>query len=595
MIEKKDEFGSHIISYINEKENNSSLLITGGWGSGKTYYIKKDFLKKLEEEGIKIKIIYVSLFGITKIEEISKIILIKNRIQNKWKWTKKKGAQWAKVCGEIISKNIFGWVNFDISLSSKSINNIMNASNFSDTLIIFDDFERTKIDRTEITGYINNLSENNNAKTIVICDETKIKCNDWENLKEKSFYNVLKFQRDFDDVVDLIFDSYNNPYINYFKESYISNKIKKYKYYSSESEGETISTYLVKNIIKNDKNIRKLKYACLKFIDFIKRYNSLLNNKNTEENFYFMSNIFEEIIKYCYKKKDNNQEPLEEGGIYLTTPKTTSNNIGKLVINNEFAEEFFKSEYNLFLENQKDAFEILKDEYRILENYYIYQTIDVNNAIRKTNSKLNKIKEFDYGFIESIYATILKLSSFKGLKKSCQSCLKKIEKNIYKIKIEKFFYKKYIYENENDKNEIMKFRLKVNDYFKKISKEKFDISYDIDGFDNFINNFYQNLSEGAYSNYFLSRFNINLFIKVMKKMDNKRLFNIRSMLRHVYGGVYNNLSEYYEDLNYMIDLKSELLKSLNEFIDDIGKNTISCLIGDLSSWIEKLKSYKTIE
>lgn len=49
---------------------NFSVLIKGEWGSGKTYFINK-FIDDNEK---KIKFIYVSLFGLSKVEEVNEKI-----------------------------------------------------------------------------------------------------------------------------------------------------------------------------------------------------------------------------------------------------------------------------------------------------------------------------------------------------------------------------------------------------------------------------------------------------------------------------------------------------------------------------------------
>lgn len=61
---------SEIKSYIESKENIGALLVTGKWGCGKTYLLKKisDSYKSSE----KYCIIFCSLFGIDSIQTIEK-------------------------------------------------------------------------------------------------------------------------------------------------------------------------------------------------------------------------------------------------------------------------------------------------------------------------------------------------------------------------------------------------------------------------------------------------------------------------------------------------------------------------------------------
>ncbi|MEM8290851.1 P-loop NTPase fold protein, partial [Morganella morganii] len=59
------------LDYYTKLENPGyALLITGGWGSGKTYQINKYFERKKDD------ICYVSLFGINSIQDIYSSIFI---------------------------------------------------------------------------------------------------------------------------------------------------------------------------------------------------------------------------------------------------------------------------------------------------------------------------------------------------------------------------------------------------------------------------------------------------------------------------------------------------------------------------------------
>ncbi|WP_454046832.1 P-loop NTPase fold protein [Chryseobacterium sp. Marseille-Q8038] len=71
-----------IIKFYLQNETNNSLLITGDWGVGKTYYYKNILEKEIEtfptyfDNKKKYKSIVVSLFGISSIDEIQSQILL---------------------------------------------------------------------------------------------------------------------------------------------------------------------------------------------------------------------------------------------------------------------------------------------------------------------------------------------------------------------------------------------------------------------------------------------------------------------------------------------------------------------------------------
>ena len=95
-----------IKKYISKNETNYAILLDGEWGTGKTYFIreklipllKKDYKKekkeknkvfRLKNETVKFKNkkpIYISLYGIEDVKEISKSIYISllGEKSNKW-------------------------------------------------------------------------------------------------------------------------------------------------------------------------------------------------------------------------------------------------------------------------------------------------------------------------------------------------------------------------------------------------------------------------------------------------------------------------------------------------------------------------------
>jgi hypothetical protein len=69
-----------IKDYIKEPNTDYAILINGAWGSGKTHFLKNSvgqeikkipFLQK-EKKQESYELVYVSLYGITKIDELRK-------------------------------------------------------------------------------------------------------------------------------------------------------------------------------------------------------------------------------------------------------------------------------------------------------------------------------------------------------------------------------------------------------------------------------------------------------------------------------------------------------------------------------------------
>ena len=83
-----DEITDIILKYIDEEIYNYAIMIDGEWGCGKTYYIKESLIEAIEDhenqktsnnEEYKVhQVIYISLYGIKSIDEISKQVFMKS-------------------------------------------------------------------------------------------------------------------------------------------------------------------------------------------------------------------------------------------------------------------------------------------------------------------------------------------------------------------------------------------------------------------------------------------------------------------------------------------------------------------------------------
>lgn len=121
--------------YIKNKIIDSAIMINGEWGSGKTYFIQNELKQYIEEE-LKKKCIYISLYGISKKEDISKEIFIKTipvkKMDNMPELLKRIGSYGVEV-GKIFLDKL------EITDASVDYSNLCDLSN---NVLIFDDLER---------------------------------------------------------------------------------------------------------------------------------------------------------------------------------------------------------------------------------------------------------------------------------------------------------------------------------------------------------------------------------------------------------------------------------------------------------------------
>ena len=118
--------------------------------------------------------------------------------------------------------------------------NIKNKTTISiPFVLVFDDFERSKIDIIERLGLINEFCENLGIKTIIIADEEKIRQNQYDEFKEKIVEKTIHFLPDHDEIINTIIDefNYNSDYYDFLKqnESLLKTAFEQSKYYNFRS------------------------------------------------------------------------------------------------------------------------------------------------------------------------------------------------------------------------------------------------------------------------------------------------------------------------------------------------------------------------
>ena len=185
-----DDLVESILDYIRSDYTDYAIMINGEWGSGKTYFWNHKIRNRIENmtvNGKKLTTIYMSLYGISNLEEISKKIFIETTQlmdKNLKKYMNSNGQtfipEYAKTGLDMA--NFFG-----VTQNGDKVD-YENFFSTDDKVLCFDDLERANVDVIDILGYINNFVEHDHIKTIIICNEkelsTKLKSS---NLEMKTF------------------------------------------------------------------------------------------------------------------------------------------------------------------------------------------------------------------------------------------------------------------------------------------------------------------------------------------------------------------------------------------------------------------------
>lgn len=267
--EVMDNISEAILNHLKMK-TTGALLLTGDWGSGKTYHLKNNVFPLIEDTTEFIPII-VSLYGETDKNNIAQKVL--------FSFFDKKGKN-VNLSTGTIAKNIknfsegFPILKKYLDLDKLIVGtgeNVFRLLPHDNLLICFDDLERMseKIDVNDFLGIVNDLVENKGCKVLLIANEEEIK--NGITFKEKTIEKTIYFSPKISDIFESIISSYEP---STFKEYLILNK-------------EFIISTLVpivenkdeeKELRKSFSNIRSLKFTIEHF-----RYSYLLLTSEKDE------------------------------------------------------------------------------------------------------------------------------------------------------------------------------------------------------------------------------------------------------------------------------------------------------------------------
>jgi len=156
-----------------------AVLLTGAWGIGKTFLIRKILDAHYNDK--KEKYIYVSLYGLSSFEELDRALraALFPYLNNK-----------TAIVSTKVAKAALGLfkVSTDLNLGDFT-------SKFKDALYVFDDLERCALPLQKVMGYINEFVEQDNCKVIIIANEGAIKERpEYLERREKTVGKVLEVQ-----------------------------------------------------------------------------------------------------------------------------------------------------------------------------------------------------------------------------------------------------------------------------------------------------------------------------------------------------------------------------------------------------------------
>lgn len=283
---------ANIQVYLNQP-SNYALMLSGEWGTGKTYYLTTELYSLFRENSFRP--VYISLMGMKSLQELQKQILEKSNPIYLHKISRKTKIDYEI---EILS-----------DITKKKDNNecvIRDRIIPQNVVLCFDDLER--IEATfflEALGYIHFFTEYEKIKTIYLANEIELKknlssanitVNPYNKIKEKYINSTYQVHISIEDILDFELEK---PERKNLKQVY----------------GNSLSERLISSFNKaNCKNIRIWIYTIStlnKFSDVIIQQH-FYQDKLIIEKEYIFRNLFYNILVFSLEiKKGTDVEELK--------------------------------------------------------------------------------------------------------------------------------------------------------------------------------------------------------------------------------------------------------------------------------------------
>lgn len=361
-----------ILDYIRADYTDYAIMINGEWGSGKTYFWNHKVRNKIESmqiNGKQYTTIYMSLYGISNLEDISKKIFIETTQlmdKNLRKYMNSHGQtsipEYAKTGLDMA--NFFG--------VTQNGDKIDYAKFFStdDKILCFDDLERANVDVIDILGYINNFVEHDHIKTIIICNEkelsTKIKNS---NVEMKTFIATYLLDK------EGTLTKTDKPMVEQIKDKieYVFDKANEYERIKEKLIGETFEyapefNYIINGLLMRFENSQEL-------IRFLRENTGLIIstfNKSGTRNLRILKHALNDFKKIFEMVSKN-------------YPKTSNRVLQTMLI------------FTIAVSFEIKAGKVTKDKFINIENNEEYKAILVSSRVLSDNRQFY-IKEFDSNY-----------------------------------------------------------------------------------------------------------------------------------------------------------------------------------------------------
>ena len=606
------ELNKYIKHYLEKDQTHTAIMLTGEWGSGKTYYVEKILTPFLREEG-ENRCVVISLYGLESISDISKNIYMELRM----KALEKESEAWAagKLIAKTVVKGAAGIFGIDVSMSEGDLQTLYSSVDLNGKLLVFEDLERSGIELVKLLGYVNNLVERDGIKVLLVANEneilrkvpetfnfnfTKLRSEQSEGseeeknrnsisenvqnylkIKEKTISDTIYFESDYCEAVKKIVDTFDNPQM----QEIVGDDTKQIQGLASAVEGSC------------HKNLRTFIFATQKTVDIFAKVEGNFDKD-------FLECIYYGIIYFSAKIKAE-EFPAWQGTEYLSTILGTNGH------------PLFRFCYD-YLRWQKFSMAKVRDAQEAFQKMQLYDThadqrdgdlqmiysyyertekevLEVLESIEERLKDPNEIGFYSYGKLAVYLVTLNSIIGFDYTK-----CRERMVENIKgkgnDIDSDILFLPMYDFiegkkeeyddfvnqlcESMNNKNGQDNFSYSPNDF-----------SYSPDDVKDLYDYVIKEGSKIRKNHEFIGRFDINLLIEMLFNASAKQLGDFRGTLFAVYR--YASKAEFMETdvaaMKEILRLIQSKLDSKDYDMDKIQIKQIDWLCGNLRKFISQME------
>ena len=598
-----DDLNNFILNYLDNDITGRAIMLTSGWGSGKSYYVKNNLKTFLEDKKHgKHKCVIVSLYGLTSTYEISKAIYTElrsfklninknmNKLNKKNEFLATAGAA-ASIVPKTLVNSITSHIGYDIGqVSDRQLQKVYDSVNLKGKLLIFEDIERTNIDIIDLLGYINNICENDGAKVLLVANEKEIlttyektdeqgkvvkkhtdKALKYMRAKEKTVGDTIYFNCDFINAILQIIDTFK-PHLQEFKNRETAKEIHKIF------------------IHRNSNNLRTFKFACQKAADIL----NIIHREDSELN----KTIFLGTIAFSLDIKNGNIPNWNAVELVSFKLGTDDYPLYRFCYNyilwHEFNSDLVDStvdihkKMKLFKKNGSDNDADLK----IIFSCLVQTEHDVMNALSNVERRLSKPEDISIYDYSKLASYLILCNSVLGYDYS--SCQEKMIKNIRgmneEIEADLFWSYGFDFENEDEKNKYADFMAKIKESMNSINQNEDFFSYNPSDLQILYYQITGEKNKYTRNHIFISNFDIDKLVKMLFECNPSQLSTFREIMFAIYR--YATSNDYLEDdIIAMKSLKNKIqdrLSNIGSDFDKIALKQFQMVIRNLDTFIGNL-------